>query len=135
MDEATFTAILDGIQAGESAKSCLRSVEINPRTFWARLGSDEDAANRYARARARGLDRLAEEILDIADDEEIPADSRRVRIDPRKWLLSKLAPKKYGDKTTTEHTGEGGGPIESRVIIEFAHSDTRSVRVPVGEEG
>lgn len=29
----------------------------------------------------------------------------RLRVDTRKWLLSKLIPKKYGDKTQNEHSG------------------------------
>ncbi len=36
---------------------------------------------------------------------------KRVQIDTRKWMLSKMLPKVYGDKVTTEHTGAGGGPI------------------------
>ena len=36
----------------------------------------------------------------------------RVRIDARKWIASKLLPKRYGDKL--QHTGEGGGPIRVR---------------------
>ena len=36
---------------------------------------------------------------------------KRVQIDTRKWMLSKMLPKVYGDKVTTEHTGANGGPI------------------------
>lgn len=36
---------------------------------------------------------------------------KRVQIDTRKWMLSKMLPKVYGDKVTQEHTGAGGGPI------------------------
>ncbi len=36
----------------------------------------------------------------------------RLRVDTRKWILSKLAPKRYGDKL--QHTGDGGGPIRVR---------------------
>lgn len=36
---------------------------------------------------------------------------KRVQIDTRKWMLSKMLPKIYGDKVTTEHTGADGGPI------------------------
>lgn len=36
----------------------------------------------------------------------------RLRIDSRKWLLSKMMPKQFGDKTTTELTGVDGKPIE-----------------------
>jgi len=36
---------------------------------------------------------------------------KRLQIDTRKWMLSKMLPKVYGDKVTQEHTGAGGGPI------------------------
>ena len=36
---------------------------------------------------------------------------KRVQIDTRKWMLSKMLPKVYGDKLMQEHTGAGGGPI------------------------
>jgi len=61
----------------------------------------------------------AEEIVDIADDSKNDFMERehgpvvnqeainrsRVRIDVRKWLLTKLKPTEYGDKTQIEHTG------------------------------
>jgi hypothetical protein len=31
---------------------------------------------------------------------------QRLKIDAKKWELSKLKPKKYGDKIQTEHSGE-----------------------------
>ena len=36
---------------------------------------------------------------------------KRVQIDTRKWMLSKMLPKIYGDKVVQEHTGANGGPI------------------------
>jgi len=35
----------------------------------------------------------------------------KLRVDTRKWAASKLKPKRYGDKVTTEHTGPNGGPV------------------------
>jgi hypothetical protein len=40
----------------------------------------------------------------------------RMRMDARKWLTSKIAPRYYGDKL--ELAGPGGGPVEVRVRIE-----------------
>jgi hypothetical protein len=62
---------------------------------------------------------MAEDILDIADDDskDIKYDEdgnescnaefvarSRLRIDTRKWLASKLAPKIYGDRSIVETT-------------------------------
>ncbi len=49
---------------------------------------------------------MADALVDIADDVEGWTDQRsRLRVDTRKWLLSKALPKIYGDKLT--HVGEG----------------------------
>jgi hypothetical protein len=73
----------------------------------------------YARARARGYELLADEILEISDDTsgdtiktehgdkanaEFVARSR-LRVDSRKWMLAKMLPKVYGDKIEHDHKG------------------------------
>ena len=79
-------------------------------------GGGGDLVDRYAQARAMQADRLAEEILDIADDATNDFVERngktevnnehvqrsRLRIDTRKWLAGKLKPKVYGDKQTID---------------------------------
>ena len=42
---------------------------------------------------------------------------RRLQIDARKWLIGKMAPKKYGDKQTHEHAGPGGGPVTLEALL------------------
>lgn len=65
----------------------------------------------YARAREDQADTLADEIIDIADQKDGEADTpdsvnrARLRVDARKWIASKLKPKRYGDKIDHEHTG------------------------------
>ena|SRR6185312_1458828 len=94
---------------------------------------DEEFAKQYARAKQAQADRFADELLEIADDgtndwmlrnqgEEtvVVADHEhiqrsRLRVDARKWLMSKMAPKKYGDRAQFEHSGPDGGPIEHRI--------------------
>lgn len=62
----------------------------------------------YARAKVVQGDLLAEDTLDISDDntdnskDAIARD--RLRVDTRKWLASKLVPKLYGDRVTIEDT-------------------------------
>jgi len=87
--------------------------------------------DQYVRAREAQADRLAEEILEIADDgsndtytdengnertnQEVVARSR-LRVDARKWLASKMAPKKYGDKIQQEVSGADGGPLVVEIV-------------------
>lgn len=65
------------------------------------MQKDNEAASRYARARERRADRLAREIMDIADnvDKRDPAavNAARLQCDVRKWYLSKTMPEKYGE--------------------------------------
>lgn len=97
------------------------------RTVYRWLEEHEDFRQKYARARDRQSDRMAFDTVLISDEEPDPQRAK-VRIDARKWLASKLAPKKYGDKTQLEHTGENGGAIQferiERVIVDAADSDS-----------
>lgn len=68
-------------------------------------------ADQYARSRETGYLLLADELVEIADDKAGDAQRDRLRVDTRKWLLSKMLPKVYGDKQTTELTGPEGGPL------------------------
>jgi hypothetical protein len=66
------------------------------------LEDQEGFRAQYAQARDAQHDHWADEILHIADtpnrEVDRDVDHRRLQVDARKWLLSKLAPKKYGDR-------------------------------------
>lgn len=49
---------------------------------------------------------MANDIVDIARDDTIDPQDKRVRIDTMRWLLSKLIPKTYGDKLDVTSGGE-----------------------------
>jgi hypothetical protein len=74
-------------------------------------------SEQYRRARDIGWRLLAEEILEISDNGGIDANNRRLRVDSRKWLLSKMLPKLYGDKITSEVVGQDGGPVSITVAF------------------
>ena len=61
-------------------------------------------STQYARSRNMGLDCRADGILEIANGKgDVQRD--RLRFDAERWYLSKLAPKKYGDRLQQEITG------------------------------
>jgi len=112
-----------------SLESILESEERFPAkpAFYRWMLDHQELRDLYARAKTEQLQILADEIQAIADEPQrgevvtIKGDEREVkisdmiehrklRIDSRKWLLSKLDPKKYGDKTAI--TGDGGGPVQ-----------------------
>jgi hypothetical protein len=82
---------------------------------------DAEFAAKYARVRDIGTDCRAERLREIAADENIPVEHKRYIIDVEKWLASKIAPKRYGDRVAVDGTlsGPGGGPVQSVVELRF----------------
>ena len=72
-------------------------------TIYRWIDANDDFREKYARARERQADRRNEEIIVIADT-ATDANLARLQIDARKWQASKLAPKKYGDRTQVDAT-------------------------------
>ncbi len=69
----------------------------------------------YARAREMQGEIWAHEIIEISDDAPAATEEvakAKLRVDTRKWLMSRILPKKYGDRVQNEHTGPDGGPIQ-----------------------
>ena len=54
---------------------------------------------------------------------------KRVQIDTRKWMLSKMLPKIYGDKVVQEHVGSGGGAIQLSAVDLRGLSDVELVQM------
>lgn len=137
---AEIAAVICGqLAEGQSLRSICKAEDMPPESTvrgWVVDNVDGFAAQ-YTRARDLGLDAVADELLDIADDgtndwmernsEGNPGwavngehvQRSRLRLDARKWYLSKLAPKKYGDKVQQEITGADGGPIQTQDVSEL----------------
>lgn len=101
------------IENGMSLRKAIRSYGMGNDTFYKILNESKENQERYARACEERGEAIFDEIIDIAD--ETGADKytdengvertdneaiqrSKLRIDARKWMLSKLQPKKYGDK-------------------------------------
>lgn len=114
--------VCERLATGESLRAICRSDDMPPESTvrnWV-IDDHDGFAAQYARARDIGLDALADELMEIADTpkEGIKTEEsfmgckttsgdmiehRRLQVDARKWYLSKLAPKKYGDKQEITH--------------------------------
>ena len=105
--EEAATEICERLSAGESLRAICRDIDMPESTVrrWAIDDAGPGFSARYAYCRSIGLDCIAESLMEIADDKEDDPNSRRIRVDVRKWFLSKLRPDKYGDKTALEHSG------------------------------
>lgn len=102
--EEICLALMQGISLNTTCKKL--GIATSTVCTWLTQPDKVEFAEKYARAREVMADTLAEEILDIADNEKLTPDSRRIRVDVRKWYAGKVRPKKYGDKTTQEITGD-----------------------------
>ena len=118
-----FNEILTQIIESEiPVRKIIKDSQISNGKFFDML-KDKKYSEQYARAMEIRAENMAFEILEIADDgsndfmkivkndmeyevenKEVTNRSR-LRVDSRKWLLSKMLPKKYGDKIDTEHSG------------------------------
>jgi hypothetical protein len=100
--------LLEQIAAGRSVRAICREDEGMPeRTFVNRAlldserteGDNENGfARRYARANVAREEVLFDDLFAIADDDTEDVQRSKLRVDTRKWALSKLNPKRYGDK-------------------------------------
>lgn len=82
------------------------------------LDRNPDFADKYARAREAATEDMLEEILEIADNTELDAQDKRVRIDTRKWAMGKLKPKKYGEKQVHEVGNKDGETFKVDVNVD-----------------
>ena len=120
--------ICEHLADGISLREICRGEDMpNKSTVFRWLAAHADFRDQYARAREAQADALADELLDIADDgdndwmERKGEDGQslgwrgngeaiqrsRLRVDTRKWIASKLKPKKYGDKLAVGGDEEG----------------------------
>lgn len=97
----------------KSMATICKEVGIGYTTHTDWLRTNKEYSDKYARAKEDQADYLAEEMIDISEHTEedhtpftganvIQRD--RLRVETRKWIASKLKPKKYGDKLDIEHT-------------------------------
>lgn len=117
--------ICELISLGYTNRQACEQAGIEQCMLYTWIAKDEAFAEQYARACDFRCQRWADEITEITDDatndwierEKKNGESgivfnrehferSRLRVDTRKWLLSKLVPKKYGDKVDHQHSGE-----------------------------
>lgn len=102
------------------------------------LDTDQQFAGRFRAARAQGIHALAEECLDIADEEAADAvvvANKRVRIDTRLRLAGKWLPSAYGEKLDLTSGGDKlpGASIDVTGLSEAALRELAALGVKEGE--
>jgi hypothetical protein len=116
--------VLQGMREGLSAFKACQKAGVPQSTFSLWVDSDAKLAESYAHAREDLIERIASEVMELADS-EVPEtgdgkkdwqaiQKHKLQVDTRKWLLSKLAPKKYGDRMTL--AGDEDSPLAIQKI-------------------
>lgn len=112
--------------------------------YWA-VNDEHDFFAQYARARDLGMDALAEETIDIADDgrndtyldadgnEKVDYDivkRSQLRVSARQWYTERVAPKKYGQRQQVDMNANVNNKVEqltpaeaAQALIEAAEAD------------
>tara|TARA_R110000851_G_scaffold165169_2_gene309947 strand:+ start:155923 stop:156429 length:507 start_codon:yes stop_codon:yes gene_type:complete len=125
--------ICERLAAGESLRSICREDRMPDDSTvrsWVLSNSHENFTERYLLARDSGMDTIADELLEISDDGrndwmvsndpdnpgyKLNGESvqrSKLRVDTRKWYLSKIAPKRYGDSARLALTGPDGERLD-----------------------
>jgi hypothetical protein len=116
--------VLEGMRNGLSTFKSCQVAGIANSTFHKWVGEDSLLRDNYAHAREDLIERMAQEVLELSDS-EVPEtgdgkkdwqaiQKHKLQVDTRKWLLSKLAPKKYGDRL--ELAGDKENPLQVQTI-------------------
>ena len=120
--------ILTRLCDGESLRSICASENMPAQgTVYRWITEKPDFRENYEAARRDQAELYASEIIEIADETPLgehgidgaAVQRNRLRVDARKWIASKLLPKKYGDKIQQEVSGPNGGPVAASVTIEL----------------
>tara|TARA_B110000093_G_C12865557_1_gene365286 strand:+ start:265 stop:696 length:432 start_codon:yes stop_codon:yes gene_type:complete len=130
--ETIFKDVTNQISEGKSLREVLRQTDKpNRSTFYEWISKDEDKSDQYVRACNDRSELIFDEIIEIADataDDIIINDEGKVitnhnviqrdrlRVDARKWALSKMNPKKYGDKQAIEMDIKDEKPFTFEII-------------------
>lgn len=107
--EKLIEAVLTALEDDSTTQACKASGVPLP-TFLRWIRETTELSVRYAHARTLYPEKLVREMMELTE-EKIKTDDRgktdtgrvqqiKVRVDAIKWIVSKLLPKKYGDRLT-----------------------------------
>lgn len=125
--EEMFEKIIDKIIEGMSVKKiCSLPGFCSQSAFYVALEQNKNFQERYVQAKMIDAHIKNDEIIEIADDlsrdeyDRNAVNRARLRIDARKWSMSKAHPKKYGNNIEIE-SGE-----DSKItvnVVKFGNKD------------
>jgi hypothetical protein len=126
-----FDEFCDFIIDGQTTRQAAKSLGKNRRSIykWINNHASQEQVHQYARALQMSADSLAEDGLEIVDDDSLDIgfddegkpfvkgeniQRSKERASYRKWLAGKREPKKYGESTTLK--GDKDNPLTPAII-------------------
>ena len=138
-----FDAICLLVSKGKALRNAVKTHHISTTDFYKMVDSDNELKERYTRACEDRATAIFEDIIDISDDSSLDTtviekngqtievenkewvNRSKLRVDARKWILSKMNPKKYGDKIDVTSKDE---KIISPLIIDLSGNGDNSTK-------
>ena len=128
--QETASKICDLLAEGMLLKDIAKLPNMpGPSTVYSWLHKQPEFMDMYARARETQMDGMVEECLAIADEFDADPQRARLRVDTRKWIMSKLAAKRFGDRVQQVHTGADGGAVKVEQISPLEEIEDRLKRL------
>ena len=122
--EELIERICEQISNGKSLRVVCRAKDMpSMSTVMVWLGENDEFSEQYRKATGQREDFHFEEMMEIADKvlpESAEVAKAKLQIDTRKWVLSRMNPKKYGDKQQMEHSGDVAVNMISELMKELS---------------
>ena len=107
---------------GKPLISICSDLGINYTAVFAWINEDDQFAQRYAQARELQCERMAEQIIELADSATPEtAQAVRLQVDSRKWFAGKMHSRKFGDRPADIQ-------INTQVNVTLPEAELRSLQ-------
>ena len=143
-DNPVWEEVVSRMATGKSLSSVLREPGMPPwATFNRMLRSNEQLRVAYDKAVQDRADKLADEIIELSDavmpeglkgpEASAWVQQKRLQVDARKWVASKLKPRTYGDRIDVSVVDQRISVIdainEAQARVEYDRSNVTDIEV------
>lgn len=111
---------IEEVAKGATLVGVANALNVKLTTLWNAIQRDPSTAEAFERARELRAEVEVDEMISIADNENQNPKVVRNQLDARKWRITKLKPKKYGDRLAldvTNHVDIGGALNDARARV------------------
>ena len=145
---AAWSRALEMIGDGVAVVTACKRAGISRSAFYARMRPDSetfkpDCVREYIAALADSGEVRGDEVITLSDEEPPPdlegaslsawVQRQRMRVDARKWVAARLAPKRYGDHVNVEVLTKNFVEVDIRNLLEERDRQLKALDFIEGE--